>query len=365
LFGIAPVVDLNDLHATVNDLHKKQDSIVHATNHQVTYFKQLDGTVKFNHEAITNLSVTLKGIVMKAQGDLQEVALKLLRNSTHIEAAEIIRQLEFALTQLELSIDELMFPLQYVQLGKIPLNLISSSMLRDMWQKVSLVLPGGYDLIFSLRPNNVFIYCEMIQAAMLANLHSFKLLMIVPLKTVNVQFTLYRVAVLLVRLFNHSFVQFEVEKVYFGIDVLQRHYLTLTEVDLVKCRVKDFYICPADHAIYSTEINSCVLSLFQSTKPQETCGRRVTSRLPQPRFDRFGSTMLYYLPERQMVFLQCQQSRTSETHSLLLQEGGLFLNAASCSFTSKGLQMSAALQGESQYSSPGPTLFTPTNSNFR
>jgi hypothetical protein len=98
LFGIATVAGLNDLHATVNDLHKKQDSIVHATKQQVTYLKQLDGTVRFNHEAITNLSATLKGIVMKAQGDLQEVALKVLRNSKHIEAAEIIRQLEFALT---------------------------------------------------------------------------------------------------------------------------------------------------------------------------------------------------------------------------------------------------------------------------
>jgi hypothetical protein len=53
----------------------------------------------------------------------------------------------------------------------------------------------NYDLIVSLRPNNVFMYYEMIQAAMLADLHSLKLLMIVPLKTMNVQFTLYRVAV--------------------------------------------------------------------------------------------------------------------------------------------------------------------------
>jgi hypothetical protein len=157
-------------------------------------------------------------------------------------------------------------------------------------------------------------YYEMIQAAKLADLHSLKLLMIVPLKTMNVQFTLYRVAVLPVRLFNTSFVQFEFEKVYFGIDVLQIHYLTLTEVDLVKCRGKDFYICPAGPAIYSTETNSCALSLFQSSNPRETCGRRVISRLPQPRFERFGSTVLYYLPEKQMVYFQCRQNRTSETH---------------------------------------------------
>jgi hypothetical protein len=83
LFGIATVGDLNDLYATVNDLHKKQDTIVHATNQLVTYLKQLDGTVRFNQEAITILSATLKGIVMKAQGDLQEVALRVLRNSKH------------------------------------------------------------------------------------------------------------------------------------------------------------------------------------------------------------------------------------------------------------------------------------------
>jgi hypothetical protein len=35
----------------------------------------------------------------------------MLKSSKHIEAAEIIRHLEFALTQLELSIDEQLFAL--------------------------------------------------------------------------------------------------------------------------------------------------------------------------------------------------------------------------------------------------------------
>jgi hypothetical protein len=176
----------------------------------------------------------------------------------------------------------------------------------------------------------------------------------------NVQFSLYRVAVLPTRIFNNTFVQFEIEKDYFGIDILQRRYLTLTEMDLVKCHGKDIAICPANHAVYSTEIDSCALSLFQSTSPQETCGRRVTLRLPRPRFERFGSAVLYYLPEKQTVHLQCQTNRTSETGSLLLEGSGLLLNAPRCSFMSKGLQMTAALQGESQYTSRAPVLFTPT-----
>jgi hypothetical protein len=53
----------------------------------------------------------------------------------------------------------------------------------------------NHDLILILRPDNVFMLNEMIQAAMLADLHSLKLLLIVPLNTMNVQFTLCRLAV--------------------------------------------------------------------------------------------------------------------------------------------------------------------------
>jgi hypothetical protein len=45
LFGIATVADLSVLHATVIDLDRKQDTIVHSSNKQVTYLKNLDGTV--------------------------------------------------------------------------------------------------------------------------------------------------------------------------------------------------------------------------------------------------------------------------------------------------------------------------------
>jgi hypothetical protein len=58
LFGIATVADLSDLHTTVDDLHRKENTIVHSLNQQFTYLKQLDGTVRFNHEAVANLSDT-------------------------------------------------------------------------------------------------------------------------------------------------------------------------------------------------------------------------------------------------------------------------------------------------------------------
>jgi len=77
--------------------------------------------------------------------------------------------------------------LQYVQLGKTPLNLIGPTMLREMLKNVTLVLPEGYELIAGLRPNNVYLYYEIIQAIMLADVHSFKLILYVPLKTLSRQ----------------------------------------------------------------------------------------------------------------------------------------------------------------------------------
>ena len=36
IFGVATVWDLNELHTTVDELHRKQDEIVHSLNQKVT-----------------------------------------------------------------------------------------------------------------------------------------------------------------------------------------------------------------------------------------------------------------------------------------------------------------------------------------
>jgi hypothetical protein len=72
-------------------------------------------------------------------------------------------------------------------------------------------------------------YYEIIRAVMLADSHNFKLVLNVPLKIMNVQFSLHRMVVIAARVSNNTFVQFEIEKGYFGIYILQRLYLTLTE----------------------------------------------------------------------------------------------------------------------------------------
>jgi hypothetical protein len=76
LFGTVTVLDLDGLHVTIDELHKKQDVVTHSLDRQVTYFKQLDDTVKFDHQAIINLSSTIRDFAQKTQETFQEVASK-------------------------------------------------------------------------------------------------------------------------------------------------------------------------------------------------------------------------------------------------------------------------------------------------
>jgi len=97
--------------------------------------------------------------------------------------------------KLEISIDELIDTLQFVLLGKVPLNLVKPNVLREMLKNVTMVLPEGREMIAGLNLNNMYLYYDMIHAMVLADVHSFKLVLNVRLKTVNRQFELYEIVV--------------------------------------------------------------------------------------------------------------------------------------------------------------------------
>ena len=194
---------------------------------------------------------------------------------------------------------------------------------------------------------------------MLANVHSFKLVLHVPLKTVDRQYELYKMVVLPVRILNNAYAQFEIGNDYFGINLLQRSYLTLSEIDVLKCRGEDIMICPANQAVYSTEVNSCALSLFlQPTQTRELCKRTVVTHPASRKLERYGSIVIYYLVEPQR--LQCQHNRSWQAYTMTLQGGGVLKNAGSCYLTLQGLQLYPTLSGEMEFVAQVPELYIPT-----
>ena len=60
---------------------------------------------------------------------------------------------------------------------------------------------------------------------------------------VGKQYELYKMIVIPTRILNNTYAQFEIGKDYLAINLLQRTYLTLSEVDVLKCRGEQIKIC--------------------------------------------------------------------------------------------------------------------------
>ena len=49
------MLGVEELHETVDKMHRTEGDIIHSVNHQMTYLKTLDSAVKFITEAVETL----------------------------------------------------------------------------------------------------------------------------------------------------------------------------------------------------------------------------------------------------------------------------------------------------------------------
>ena len=110
LFGTT-IVDVQQLHDTLNDLQLQSSDITHSLSNQVTYVKRLSTATEINAEAIANLSSIVKDNKIKSHNRFKEITRYLLRLNITVYAQNelftTIRQLEFALLGLIQQLDEL------------------------------------------------------------------------------------------------------------------------------------------------------------------------------------------------------------------------------------------------------------------
>jgi uncharacterized coiled-coil protein SlyX len=110
---------LADLHSSVDSLCQKQGDVIHALNHQLTYIKQMDVTVKTDHEAIANWSNILKDFALKSQEKFKKTVSRLEWAVKLQEATTTVRQLEFTLTQLEFQIEKILEAFNTLLTGRV------------------------------------------------------------------------------------------------------------------------------------------------------------------------------------------------------------------------------------------------------
>ena len=69
-------------------------------------------------------------------------------------------------------------------------------------------MPEGYELVAGTKFENIHLYYDCMQTAIVGDLHHIKMILNVPLKTANRHFMLYRILALPTRISNGTFVQY-------------------------------------------------------------------------------------------------------------------------------------------------------------
>jgi hypothetical protein len=243
--------------------------------------KDLSTSTKLNPEIIANLSNIIRENIVYSHDHIQQVTGNMIwLNITIYEQNTLystIKQMVLTLSQLSQHVDDLFDAVQYSIQRKLPLKLISPIALQNILRNVTLKLPEGYELIAGTSLENIHLYYDLVRFSVVANVHSIKLLLRVPLKPANRHFTLFRIITFPIRFSSDKYVQYVVEHAYLGIQHSQQAYILLSETSFNRCKRSTFTICPADITVYRAQALTCEFSLyfqkryspFMSTTPSQ------------------------------------------------------------------------------------------------
>jgi hypothetical protein len=78
IFGTATISDVHTLQDVLTELRSQNSDMSHSLSSQITYVKKLDTIMKFDTEAIANLSKILRDDMIRAHDKFQQLASEIL-----------------------------------------------------------------------------------------------------------------------------------------------------------------------------------------------------------------------------------------------------------------------------------------------
>ena len=105
LFETATNANLQTLHQVVEVIKEQQATITHSLEHQLTYTKELDESVRQNTRDVTLLARAMKlkiNDIMRPNGTVKEIETNILKRlELMANASQTVRELRFFCLQLE------------------------------------------------------------------------------------------------------------------------------------------------------------------------------------------------------------------------------------------------------------------------
>jgi len=219
------------------------------------------------------------------------------------------------------------------------MKLISPSSLQSILRNITLHLPEGYELIAGTRTEDIHQYYKLSKVSIVANSHSIKLILHIPLKSADHSFTLYKIIILPERISPDKFVQYAIDYPYLEIQVSQHGYIPFTEKDYSKCVSSSLF--------------------FQSPNSQQLCKRNLLLNFQQSTMIQHRNIWIYHFPTPRQLTVRCLGNEASPPHTQVFVNAGLLINASDCHVSTEDLHIYPTLRGSMQTELDTPHIFLP------
>jgi hypothetical protein len=127
----------------------------------------------------------------------------------------------------------------------LPIKLVKPKILQNIFKKVTLHIPEGYELMFETGTENVHIFYKLAILSLVEDAHSIKSIVTIPLKTTNSYFDLYSLVILPQPIASNKHFRYSIYYTYFSIQRSKRDYLLFRETDYNRCYRGSVTICPS------------------------------------------------------------------------------------------------------------------------
>jgi hypothetical protein len=169
----------------------------------------------------------------------------------------LIRQIEFLLLQMTIQLEERNVAVQNVLTGKLPIAILKPYILHKILRNISLIILGSCELAAGLNLENIHAYYDIISTSVVGNAHGLYLILEIPVKTANQIFNLYRIITLPTKVLDDTFAMYKLDFNFVGWTHNRRHYVRMTESDILKFKAGTITICPADKAVFVAQTLTC------------------------------------------------------------------------------------------------------------
>lgn len=135
LFGVATTQQMQELHTIVEHIRTRDGEVIHAIQKQLTYFKSIDEAISENAMGLATVARVLKRVITNAS------QIKVGDAGQNSNVSRTMRELEFTVIQLQLSVIQLQEGLEISAAGRLSSVLIPPHNLSKILQEVTLRLP--------------------------------------------------------------------------------------------------------------------------------------------------------------------------------------------------------------------------------